>query len=93
MTGLRRILLGEAMRTGLLAGALGSVLGIGGALLLRGPLEGVLGLEVQLTGMFPSPLWIAALVLTPPVGSALGAFLGGRVALRRGPRPAARGWA
>ncbi|NYH79077.1 putative ABC transport system permease protein [Actinopolyspora biskrensis] len=87
VSGLRRVLLGEAMLTGLLAGVLGSAVGVGGALLLRGPLEGTLGLEVHLGSMLPNPLWAAVIALAPAVGSALGAFLGGRVALRRDPRP------
>ncbi|WP_017973050.1 FtsX-like permease family protein [Actinopolyspora halophila] len=91
VTGLRRLLLGDSMRIGLLAGVLGSAVGIGGALLLRGPLEGVLGLEVHLAGMFPNPLWAATIALTPAIGSAIGAFLGGRVALRRDPHPQASG--
>ncbi len=90
VSGLRRILLGEALLTGLLAGVLGSAVGIGGALLLRGPVEGLLGLEVPVTSMLPDPLWGAAAALTPLLGLAIGALVGGRVALRRDPYLLAR---
>ncbi|WP_052428399.1 ABC transporter permease [Actinopolyspora erythraea] len=90
VSGIRRILLGEAVLTGLLAGVIGGTAGFGGALLLRGPLEGLLGLEVSITGMLPSPLWGSALVLAPLVGLAVGTLLGGHVALRRDPYPLAR---
>ncbi|WP_157062918.1 ABC transporter permease [Actinopolyspora mortivallis] len=86
----RRGSLGEAMLTGLLAGVIGSALGLGGALLLRGPSEGLLGLEVPLSGLVPGPLWATAVVLTPLVGLTVGSLLGGRLALRRDPHVSAR---
>ncbi|WP_245755492.1 FtsX-like permease family protein [Actinopolyspora alba] len=88
--GLRRILLGEAMLTGVLAGVIGSAVGFSGALLLRGSLERLLGLEVSMTDMLPNPLWGLAVVLTPIIGLVIGALFGGGVALRRDPYLLAR---
>ncbi|PRW63572.1 hypothetical protein [Actinopolyspora mortivallis] len=85
-SGPRRILLGEAMPTGLLLGLLGSAIGLGVAVLLRGPLERLLGLEVPLSGLLPSPLWATALVVAVLLGLTAGTLLGGRLALRREPR-------
>ncbi|SDP01607.1 putative ABC transport system permease protein [Actinopolyspora xinjiangensis] len=90
VSGIRRIPLGGTVLTGLLAGVVGGTAGFGGALLLRGSLERLLGLEVGVTDMLPSPLWGAALVLAPPIGLAVGALLGGHVALRRDPHTPAR---
>ncbi|SFT44366.1 putative ABC transport system permease protein [Actinopolyspora lacussalsi subsp. righensis] len=84
-------LFGEVIRTGLLTGVLGSAVGFGGALLLRGALEQLLGLKVSLTDMLPNPLWAVAVVLTPLIGLVLGALLGGRFAVRRDPHPPAAG--
>ncbi|MFJ8546966.1 FtsX-like permease family protein [Streptomyces sp. NPDC093586] len=89
---LRRILLGEAVLSGGVAGVLGVAVGTGLSLALTGPLSGVLGLPITLTDALPGPAWTAAALLLPAAGLAAGTFLGSREVLRRDPYLTARAY-
>lgn len=87
---LRRLLLGEAALTGVVAGGIGLVLGSGLSVALAGPLSGVLGLPIGLTDALPGAGWALAAVGLPVVGLGAGVWAGGRAALRQDPYVAAR---
>ncbi|MFI9616190.1 ABC transporter permease [Streptomyces sp. NPDC052023] len=87
---LRRILLGEAVLSGAVAGLVGVVLGTGFSVALAGPLSDVLGLPITVTDALPGPAWAAAALLLPAAGLAAGTLLGSREALRRDPYLTAR---
>ncbi|WP_200308663.1 ABC transporter permease [Streptomyces adelaidensis] len=87
---LRRILLGEAVLSGGVAGLVGAVAGTGASVALAGPLSGLLGLPITRTDALPGPAWVAAALLLPAVGLAAGTLLGSREALRRDPYLTAR---
>ncbi|MET9777425.1 FtsX-like permease family protein [Streptomyces sp. NPDC006367] len=89
---LRRILLGEAVLSGGVAGVLGVAVGTGLSLALTGPLSDVLGLPIGLTDALPGPLWTTAALLLPATGLAVGTFFGTREALRRDPYLTARAY-
>ncbi|MFD4377196.1 FtsX-like permease family protein [Streptomyces sp. NPDC058486] len=82
---LRRILLGEALLTGGVAGVVGAGAGALGSVLLAGPLSGPLGLPIARADALPGPHWALAVLLLPAAGLAVGALLGSREALRRDP--------
>ncbi|MDR3082573.1 MAG: FtsX-like permease family protein [Streptomyces sp.] len=87
---LRRILLGEALLSGGVAGVVGAVVGTGLSLALTGPLSDVLGMPITLTDALPGPVWVAAALLLPVVGLAVGTLLGSREVLRKDPYLTAR---
>lgn len=87
---LRRLLLGEAALTGLVAGGAGLALGSGLSVALAGPLSGVLGLPIGLTDALPGVGWALAALVLPVAGLGAGAWAGGRTALREDPYLAAR---
>lgn len=87
---LRRILLGEAVLSGGVAGVVGAVVGTGASVALAGPLSDVLGLPITRTDALPGPAWAAAALLLPAAGLALGTLLGSREVLRRDPYLTAR---
>ncbi|MFJ3235042.1 FtsX-like permease family protein [Streptomyces sp. NPDC086787] len=87
---LRRILLGEAVLSGGVAGVVGAVVGTGLSVLLAGPLSAVLGLPIGLTDALPGPAWAAAAVVLPALGLAVGTLLGSREVLRSDPYLTAR---
>ncbi|MGW1542863.1 FtsX-like permease family protein [Streptomyces sp. NPDC002309] len=82
---LRRILLGEAMLSGVVAGSAGAALGTVFSVALVGQLSEVLGLPITVADALPGPAWAAAALLLPAVGLAVGTLLGSREALRRDP--------
>ncbi len=87
---LRRILLGEAVLSGGVAGVVGVAVGTGASLALVSPLSDVLGLPIKLTDALPGPGWAAAALLLPALGLAVGTLLGSREVLRRDPYLTAR---
>jgi putative ABC transport system permease protein len=87
---LRRILLGEAVLSGGVAGLIGVVVGTGLSVALAGPLSDLLGLPITRTDALPGPAWAAAALLLPAVGLAVGTLLGSREVLRRDPYLTAR---
>ncbi|MER5974447.1 FtsX-like permease family protein [Streptomyces sp. NPDC002055] len=87
---LRRILLGEAVLTGAVAGLVGVLIGTGLSAVLAAPLSDMLGLPISVTDALPGPGWAAATLLLPVIGLALGTLLGSREALRRDPYLTAR---
>ncbi|MGW8947741.1 FtsX-like permease family protein [Streptomyces koyangensis] len=87
---LRRLLLGEAALTGLVAGGAGLALGSGVSVALVGPLSGLLGLPIGLADALPGVGWALAALVLPVVGLGAGAWAGGRTALREDPYLAAR---
>jgi putative ABC transport system permease protein len=82
---LRRILLGEAVLSGGVAGVVGVLAGTGVSVALAGPLSDLLGLPISRTDSLPGPAWAAAALLLPAVGLATGTLLGSRDVLRRDP--------
>ncbi|OPG01291.1 ABC transporter [Streptomyces sp. GKU 895] len=87
---LRRILLGEAVLSGGVAGTVGAVVGTGVSVVLAGPLSDVLGLPITVPDALPRPGWAIAALLLPGVGLAAGTLLGSREVLRRDPYLTAR---
>ncbi|MCT7353573.1 ABC transporter [Streptomyces sp. 15-116A] len=87
---LRRILLGEAVLSGGVAGVVGVTAGTGLSVVLVGPLSEVLGLPIRVTDALPGPAWAAAALLLPAAGLAVGTVLGSREVLRRDPYLTAR---
>ncbi|MFB7343928.1 FtsX-like permease family protein [Streptomyces hydrogenans] len=87
---LRRILIGEALLTGGVAGVAGAAAGTLGSVLLAGPLSGTLGLPIAPADALPGPYWTLAVLLLPVAGLAAGVSLGSREALRRDPYLAVR---
>ncbi|MFF3766207.1 ABC transporter permease [Streptomyces sp. NPDC001922] len=87
---LRRILLGEAVLTGTVAGLVGVLVGTGLSAATAAPLSDVLGLPISVTDALPGPAWAAAALLLPVLGLAVGTLLGSREALRRDPYLTAR---
>ena len=87
---LRRILLGEAVLSGGVAGVVGAVVGTVASAALAGPLSDVLGLPISVTDALPGPTWAAAALLLPAAGLAAGTLCGSREALRRDPYLTAR---
>ncbi|MFI8188291.1 ABC transporter permease [Streptomyces sp. NPDC085946] len=87
---LRRILLGEALLSGGVAGVAGTVVGTGLSVALAGPLSAVLGLPITVTDALPGLPWAAAALLLPAAGLAAGTLLGSREVLRRDPYLTAR---
>ncbi|WP_260462427.1 FtsX-like permease family protein [Streptomyces sp. TRM72054] len=87
---LRRILLGEAVLSGGVAGLVGTVAGTGLSVALAGPLSDVLGLPITVADALPGPAWAAAALLLPAAGLAVGTLLGSREVLRRDPYLTAR---
>ncbi|MFI6625924.1 FtsX-like permease family protein [Streptomyces sp. NPDC050528] len=87
---LRRILLGEAVLSGGVAGVLGAVVGTALSASLAGPLSDVLGLPITVTDALPGPAWAGAALLLPAAGLAVGTLFGSREALRRDPYLTAR---
>ncbi|MFJ9666670.1 FtsX-like permease family protein [Streptomyces sp. NPDC101219] len=87
---LRRILLGEALLSGGVAGVVGAVAGTALSVALAGPLSGVLGLPISLADALPGPLWVGSALVLPAVGLAAGTLLGSREVLRRDPYLTAR---
>ncbi|MGW1722783.1 FtsX-like permease family protein [Streptomyces sp. NPDC002306] len=88
---LRRILLGEAVLSGAVAGLVGAIGGTALSVGLAGPLSDVLGLPIARTDALPGPVWVAAALLLPAAGLVGGALLGSRDVLRRDPYLTARG--
>ncbi|MHC3468634.1 FtsX-like permease family protein [Streptomyces sp. 7R007] len=87
---LRRILIGEAVLSGAVAGVVGVVVGTGISVLLARPLSGTLGLPITVADALPGPLWAAAALTLPAIGLTAGTLLGSREALRRDPYLTAR---
>ncbi|MBG0856155.1 ABC transporter permease [Streptomyces spinoverrucosus] len=87
---LRRILLGEALLSGGVAGLVGAVAGTGLSVALVGPLSDVLGLPITVADALPGPAWAAAALVLPAAGLAAGTLLGSREVLRRDPYLTAR---
>ncbi|GEC04165.1 hypothetical protein SSP24_18200 [Streptomyces spinoverrucosus] len=87
---LRRILLGEAMLSGGVAGLIGTVAGTGLSVTLVGPLSDVLGLPITVADALPGPAWAAAALLLPAAALAVGTLLGSREVLRQDPYLTAR---
>lgn len=87
---LRRILLGEAVLSGGVAGVLGAVVGTVASAALAGPLSDVLGLPISVNDALPGPTWAAAALLLPAAGLAVGTLFGSREVLRRDPYLTAR---
>lgn len=87
---LRRILLGEAVLSGGVAGVAGVLVGTGASVALAGPLSDLLGLPIGRADALPGPAWAAAALLLPAVGLAAGTLLGSREVLRRDPYLTAR---
>jgi len=87
---LRRILLGEAVLSGGVAGVVGAIVGTVASAALAGPLSDVLGLPISVTGALPGPTWAVAALLLPAAGLAAGTLFGSREVLRRDPYLAAR---
>ncbi|XUL89764.1 FtsX-like permease family protein [Streptomyces galilaeus] len=87
---LRRILLGEAVLSGGVAGVVGAVVGMAASAALAGPLSDVLGLPISVTDALPGPTWAAGALLLPAAGLAVGTLFGSREVLRRDPYLTAR---
>ncbi|MEI5526744.1 FtsX-like permease family protein [Streptomyces brasiliscabiei] len=87
---LRRILLGEAVLSGGVAGVVGVFVGTGASVALSGPLSDLLGLPIGRTDALPGPVWAAAALLLPAAGLATGTLFGSREVLRRDPYLTAR---
>jgi putative ABC transport system permease protein len=87
---LRRILLGEAMLSGGVAGVVGVLAGTLLSAALAGPLSDVLGLPITVMDALPGPAWATAALLLPAAGLAAGTLFGSREALRRDPYLTAR---
>jgi putative ABC transport system permease protein len=87
---LRRILLGEAVLSGGVAGVLGAAVGTALSASLAGPLSDVLGLPITVMDALPGPAWAGAALLLPAAGLAVGTLFGSREALRRDPYLTAR---
>lgn len=87
---LRRILLGEAVLSGGVAGVLGVVVGTLLSASLAGPLSDVLGLPITVMDALPGPAWAGAALLLPAAGLAVGTLFGSREVLRRDPYLTAR---
>ncbi|HEX5566994.1 MAG TPA: ABC transporter permease, partial [Streptomyces sp.] len=87
---LRRILLGEALLSGGVAGVVGAFAGTALSVALAGPLSGVLGLPISLADALPGPLWVGSALVLPAAGLAVGTLLGSREVLRRDPYLTAR---
>ena len=87
---LRRILLGEAVLSGGVAGVVGAIVGTVASAALAGPLSDVLGLPISVTDALPGPTWAAAALLLPAAGLAAGTLFGSREVLRRDPYLTAR---
>ncbi|WP_432058053.1 FtsX-like permease family protein [Streptomyces sp. bgisy022] len=87
---LRRILWGEALLSGAVAGVTGVAVGTGLSLALAGPLSGVLGLPISPADALPGPVWAGAALLLPAAGLAVGTLVGSREVLRRDPYLTAR---
>ncbi|MBZ3907786.1 FtsX-like permease family protein [Streptomyces griseiscabiei] len=87
---LRRILLGEAVLSGGVAGVVGVFVGTGASVALSGPLSDLLGLPIGRTDALPGPAWAAAALLLPAAGLATGTLFGSREVLRRDPYLTAR---
>lgn len=87
---LRRILLGEAVLSGGVAGLVGAGVGAAVSVALAGPLSDVLGLDITRTDALPGPVWAAAALLLPAAGLAVGTLLGSREVLRQDPYLTAR---
>jgi putative ABC transport system permease protein len=87
---LRRILLGEAVLSGGVAGTAGAVVGTVVSVALAGPLSDVLGLPITRADALPGTAWAAVALLLPAVGLAVGTHLGSREVLRRDPYLTAR---
>ncbi|MFF9717016.1 FtsX-like permease family protein [Streptomyces sp. NPDC014603] len=87
---LRRILLGEALLSGGVAGVVGACAGAASSVALAGPLSGVLGLPISLADALPGPLWVGSALVLPAAGLAAGTLLGSREVLRRDPYLTAR---
>ncbi|WP_267242994.1 FtsX-like permease family protein [Streptomyces sp. PR69] len=85
LASLRSLLVGEAVRTGLAAGAIGLVAGGATAALLASPLSGALGLTIRAADTIPAPWWALAVLILPILGLAAGALVGGRRALSDDP--------
>ncbi|MCH5673224.1 FtsX-like permease family protein [Streptomyces gilvus] len=86
----RGILLGEAVLSGGAAGLVGVAVGTGLSLVLTGPLSDTLGLPIAVTDALPGPAWVAAALLLPAFGLAVGTLLGSREVLRQDPYLTAR---
>ncbi len=87
---LRRILLGEAVLSGGVAGLVGAGVGAAVSVALAGLLSDVLGLDITRTDALPGPVWAAAALLLPAAGLAVGTLLGSREVLRQDPYLTAR---
>jgi len=87
---LRRILLGEAVLSGGVAGVLGAVAGTVLSASLAGPLSDVLGLPITVMDALPGPARAGAALLLPAAGLAVGTLFGSREVLRRDPYLTAR---
>lgn len=87
---LRRILVGEALLSGGVAGVVGAFAGTASSVALAGPLSGVLGLPISLADALPGPLWVGSALVLPAAGLAVGTLLGSREVLRRDPYLTAR---
>lgn len=87
---LRRILVGEALLSGGVAGVVGAFAGTASSVALAGPLSGVLGLPISLADALPGPLWVGTALVLPAAGLAVGTLLGSREVLRRDPYLTAR---
>ncbi|MEU2183519.1 FtsX-like permease family protein [Streptomyces thermolilacinus] len=85
MSSLRRLLISEAVRTGLAAGLLGLLAGAAVAAVLSGPLSEALGLTIRPWDTIPGPGWVLAVLVLPVLGLAVGALVGGRRALADDP--------
>ena len=87
---LRRVLLGEAMLSGGVAGVVGVLAGTLLSASLAGPLSDALGLPITVMDALPGPAWAAAALLLPAAGLAVGTLFGSREVLRRDPYLTAR---
>ncbi|MFI2458087.1 FtsX-like permease family protein [Streptomyces sp. NPDC019539] len=87
---LKRILLGEALLTGLAAGLTGTLLGTATSALLAWPLSDLLALPVSASDAIPGPGWITTALLLPAIGLAAGALVGIRKPLSQDPYITAR---
>ncbi|WP_234312056.1 hypothetical protein [Streptomyces griseus] len=87
---LRRIMLGEALLSGGVAGAIGAVVGTGLSVALTRRLSDLLGLPIRPADALPGLLWAGATLVLPALGLAVGTLLGSREVLRRDPCLVAR---